>query len=459
MIPILTPDEMAAVDADADEPVDVLIRRAAGAVARAAVEMLGGTYGRRVVVVAGPGNNGNDGRVAAELLRTRGVAVRVIDVADAPSVLPLSDLVIDAAFGTGFRGTFGVPDPNGAPVLAVDIPSGLSGLTGTCGDSAFTAAATVTFAALKPGLVLADGPAHGGIVTVADIGLGVEPIATAHLVEDADVVGWIPDRDRQDHKWRHAVWCIAGSPTMSGAAHLCAAAAMRGGAGYVRLSTPGNDDPSAPTEAVVHPLDLHDWARAVADGAQRFGAVALGPGLGRAEHTSEQVRSLLRSLPVPAVVDGDALWALGDAPAEVLADNPGSRVLTPHDGEFTSLTGSAPGDDRLGAARDLARRTGSTVLLKGPTTIVADPDGQALFVTGGDQRLATAGTGDVLTGLVAAHLSAGAPPLQAAAAAALVHGRAAMHGPARGLIAGDLIELIPEFWTALSGDGPDPMDA
>ena len=173
MIPVLTPQEMGAVDAAAPEPVEVLIRRAADAVARAAVEVLGGAAGRRVVIVAGPGNNGGDGRVAGELLARRGAKVEVHGVDDAPDVLGPADLVIDAAFGTGFRGTYDFPDPDGAPVLAVDIPSGVSGSTGRASGTPAPAVRTVTFAALKPGLLLGDGPRLAGQVSVADIGLDV----------------------------------------------------------------------------------------------------------------------------------------------------------------------------------------------------------------------------------------------------------------------------------------------
>ncbi len=224
---MVTPQEMGAIDAAAPEPVDVLIGRAARAVADAAVELLGGCYGRRVVVVAGPGNNGNDGRVAAEVLRRRGVRVVVHAVDDAPPVLGPADLVVDAAFGTGFRGDYDFPDPDGAPVLAVDVPSGVSGLTGVVSGRPAHAAATVTFAALKPGLLCREGPAYAGQVLVADIGLDVSS-ARSHLVADEDVAGWVPGRSREDHKWRHAVWVVAGSPGMTGAARLCSAAAFRG---------------------------------------------------------------------------------------------------------------------------------------------------------------------------------------------------------------------------------------
>lgn len=450
MIPVLTPDEMRAVDAAAPEPTEVLVRRAADAIGRAAVELLGGTYGRRVVVVAGPGNNGADGRVAAELLGRRGIRTVVFAVDDAPAVLPACDLVVDAAFGTGFRNSYAFPDTGAAPVLAVDICSGLSGITGEASGMPAIALATVTFAALKPGLLFADGPSHGGEVLLADIGLDVSGART-HMVTDADVVAWVPERAPDAHKWRHAVWLIAGSPEMSGAALLCSTAALRGGSGYVRLSTPGVADPAAPTEAVLHPLPATDWSAEVLDGCERFAAVAIGPGSGRSDETVEQVRRVVALVGRPLVVDGDALWAVGSDVAEVVKDRPAPTVLTPHDGEFERLTGRPPGPDRIAAARGLAAATGAVVLLKGSTTVVASADGRCLLVRSGDSRLATAGTGDVLTGLIAAHLALGADPLRAAAAAAHLHGRAAELGPRRSLIASDLPTLVPSAWDSLTG--------
>lgn len=455
VIPVVTPEEMAAVDAAAPEPVEVLIARAGAAVAAAALDVLGGAAGRRVVVVAGPGNNGNDGRAAATLLERRGVRVTVHDAASAPGVLERSDLVVDAAFGTGFRGTYRFPDPDGAPVLAVDIPSGLDGLTGAVSGAPAAAVATVTFAAPKPGLLYGAGPAHCGEVRVADIGLDVSG-ARAHLVEDADVLAWVPGRAPDAHKWRHAVWVVAGSHGMTGAARLCATAALRGGAGYVRLSVPGGTGLQEPVEAVHVPLPASDWSEELRSDAGRFAAVAIGPGLGRADGTAAEVRRAVTELDVPLVLDGDALVALGaDAPA-VLGARTGPTVLTPHDGEFERLAGAAPGPDRPTAARELAAATGAVVLLKGPTTTVAGPDGAVLVVRSGDERLATAGSGDVLTGLVAAHLAAGAGPLRAAAAAAHLHGLAARCGPLRGLVAGDLPDMVPTAWERLLGGSPAP---
>jgi NAD(P)H-hydrate epimerase len=416
--------------------------------------MLGGGYGRRVVVVAGKGNNGADGRVAAERLRRRGVRVTVIDVADQPDRpdrLPPCDLVIDAAFGTGFRGDYQAPDSGGAPVLAVDIPSGLDGLTGEAQEGAVRADATLTFAALKPGLLLAAGPDHAGRVEVADIGLDVSR-STIGLVEAADVAGWLPPRPRESHKWKAAVWMVAGSPGMTGAADMAARAAMRSGAGTVRLGVPGH--PPAPRfpEVVGRPVAASGWDEEVAADLDRVKAVVVGPGLGRSEATRTAVRRLLAVAQVPVVVDADALFALGslDDPVRILKARPGPTVLTPHDGEFARLTGCPPGPRRISAVTHLAAAAGVTVLLKGSTTIVADPSGEVLLTTAGDARLATAGTGDVLAGVVGALLAQGLPGPRAAAGAAFVHGTAAGLGWRRGLVAGDLLDLLPAAFAQLA---------
>lgn len=442
MIPVVTPEEMGAIDAAAPEPVEVLIGRAGGAVARAAVRILGGTYGRRVVVIAGKGNNGNDGRDAADRLRRRGVRVHVVDAADLPAALPSADLVIDAAYGTGFRGSWEAPSTD-APVLAVDIPSCVDGLTGVASGRPLAAAHTVTFAALKPGLLLADGPELAGAVEVVDIGLDVSS-ARIQVVEGADVESWLPGRPSSGHKWQAALRVVAGSPGMTGAAHLVSAAAFRAGAGYVTLSSPGLDaDPGAPTEVVSRPLSEDDWAEAALDEADRYGALAVGPGLGRADGTQAAVRSLVAAWPGPVVVDGDGLSALGSTVADVVGDRSVPAVLTPHEGEFAALTGSAPGEDRIAAVRALAASARAVVLLKGSTTVVADPGGEVLVSTTGDARLATAGTGDVLTGIIGALLAQGLDPAPAAATGAFLHGRAGAVGWRHGLVASDLLDRLP----------------
>jgi NAD(P)H-hydrate epimerase len=292
---------------------------------------------------------------------------------------------------------------------------------------------------------------------VADIGLDVSGVGPGvGLVTAADVAGWIPPRAADAHKWRAAVVMAAGSPGMTGAAHLAAAAALRAGAGMVRVASPGVEhDPGLPTEAVGIPVPAAGWESSVTDQLDRAGAFVIGPGLGRSAPAENAVHHLVAGARVPTVVDGDALSALGPAAAAVIAQrpDPGSVVLTPHDGEFARLTGEAPGADRCAAARDLAARTGAVVLLKGPTTVVASPGGQVRLSTTGDQRLATAGTGDVLAGTIGALLARGAPPVDAAAAGAWVHGSAALEGPPEGLVAHDLVDALPAVLARLSGMG------
>lgn len=450
MIPVVTPEEMAAIDREAPEPIDELIARAGAAVARAAVRMLGGTYGRRVVVLAGPGNNGNDGRDAARRLRRRGVRVVVHDLGALPTRIDGVDLVVDAALGTGARPGFVAPSVDPAvPVLAVDLPSGVDGSTGAAGDAVLRAERTVTFQALKPGLLLGRGRSLAGQVEVADIGLDVRR-ARIGLVTDDDLRAALPTRPDDAHKWHSAVWVVAGSPGMTGAAHLTARAAQRCGAGYVRLSTPGlDDDPRRPTESVGVALPAAGWGAAVLDRIDRIAALAVGPGLGRDDGVAGELARILAGVDVPVVVDGDGLTALGSDPSSVLRTRRGPTILTPHDGELRSLTGTAPPADRIGAARDVAARTGAVVLLKGPTTVVADPGGAVRLVTAGDARLATAGTGDVLTGVVVALLGCGLDPFDAASLGAHLHGRAGAVGFARGLVAGDLPDLLPVVFDRL----------
>jgi NAD(P)H-hydrate epimerase len=452
MLPILTPDEMRAVDAWAPEPVDVLVERAGSAVARAAVRMMGGTYGRTVNVIVGTGNNGADGNVAAAHLRSRGVKVRVFTVAECPSRLPTADLVIDAAFGTGFRGAWQSPDTGDAEVLAVDIPSGVDGLTGAAAAGAFAADRTITFAALKPGLLFPPGSALVGELELADIQLDVG-VTKAHLVQRSDVAGWWPQRRVSAHKWDAAVRIIAGSRTMSGAAALAASGAQRSGAGMLHVSSPGVEAaPNLPLEVVQRPLPASGWADEALGSLDRFHAVVLGPGIGRNDDTAASARHMTVNTPLPLVLDGDALFALAwnaEGAAALLNQRNAPTVLTPHDGEYQLLTGAPPAVDRIAAARKLARDTNCVVLLKGAATVVADPRGQVLVVTAGDERLATAGTGDVLAGIVGALLAHEVPAFEAAAAAAWVHGRAARFGVAVGFVASDLPDLIPRVLAEL----------
>ncbi|MGH9224597.1 MAG: NAD(P)H-hydrate dehydratase [Acidimicrobiales bacterium] len=452
MRPIVTPEEMKAIDAAASEPVEFLIERAGAAVAPEALRMMGGGYGRRVVVVAGKGNNGADGRAAARRLDARGVRTQVIDAADPPPQLPPADLVIDAAYGTGFRGEYKAPDPGRAPVLAVDIPSGVNGLTGEAGEGAVRANRTVTFAALKPGLLLARGAELAGEIVVADIGLDTSP-ATAWLVGDEDLAEWLPSQPRESHKWRTALYVVAGSAGMTGAAHLCARGAMRSGAGTVRLAIPGVPPDPRFLEVVGRTVPATGWAQAVLDDSERAKSLVVGPGLARSDQTRDAVRELVARAPVPILIDADGLFALGTAAeaAATIRQRQAATVLTPHEGEFKRLTGSAPGPDRLTAVRQLARVTGATALLKGSTTIVADSQGNSLWSNRGDARLATAGSGDVLSGTIGAFLAQGLDPLRAAALGAYVNGAAAQLGSRRGFVAGDLLGLLPHVLDQAGG--------
>ena len=457
MIPIVTPARMAAIDAAAPEPVDVLIERAGAAVACAAAEAMGGCYGRRVIVLAGPGNNGADGRSAAGRLRRAGVRAVVVPVADAPAVLAAADLYIDAAFGTGLSRPYAPPQrarPQ-APVLAVDIPSGIDGLTGeVLGGPVWTAQRTVTFAALKPGLLLGAGPATCGEVTVADIGLAVadDDHDACALLTDADIDA-LPAGTGATHKWHAGVLVVAGSPGMGGAAALACEAALRSGARIVHLSAPGGPGVVAPVEVVRTEPPL-------ACDVGRFAVCAAGPGLGTSASAADRLADAL-ALGLPTVIDADGLRLLRDPTvAEALARHRRSStplVLTPHDGELEALVGSRPGADRIAAARGAASQLQAVVLLKGGPTVVASHDGRVRIVSSGDARLATAGSGDVLTGIIAGRLAASGTSalvdrvLAASGTSALVdrvaeaahlHGRAAAAVSGSRIIARDLLAAL-----------------
>jgi NAD(P)H-hydrate epimerase len=476
MRPVVSVAEMQAIDAEAaaTTPTEVLVARAGAAVARVVLRHLGGAYGRRAVVVAGKGHNGDDGRVAAARLARQGARVVVIDAATGGSVppdLPACDVVIDAAYGTGFRGEYRAPDPGGASVVAVDIPSGVQGDTGAASPTAVRAERTVTFAAMKPGLLLGEGPSRSGRVEVVDIGLPVDR-ASASVVDDADVIRFRPGRPRDAHKWQSAVYVVAGSAGMLGAATMASRGAARAGAGMVRLGVPGATSDELPvSEVVSRTLAPAGFEEEVLEALERCRALVVGPGLGRSELVEAAVLRLLsRSAGIPAVVDADGLSALGSAEraATVVSErsktnrSPAPLILTPHAGEYQALAGQPVGDDPLKASRDLAYRTGCVVLLKGSTTVVAEPGGRAFLAEAGSPRLATAGTGDVLSGVIGAFLARGTAEADAGelpggwpgrvalvgALAAHVHGRAAGLGYPDGLLAGDLPDLVAGWLSA-----------
>jgi ADP-dependent NAD(P)H-hydrate dehydratase / NAD(P)H-hydrate epimerase len=456
---VLTREEMRAADAAALAQVshETLVTRAGTAVAVTALRTLGGAYGRRVIVVAGKGSNGADGRVAAQVLARRGARVAVLDAADAPAELPACDLVIDGAYGTGFKGSYEAPrPPGGTPILAIDIPSGVDADSGESSGAAVRASRTVTFAALKPGLLQGDGPACSGEVEVADIGITF-PTPAAMVVEDADLSG-LPHRVRGGNKWNHAVGIAAGSPGMEGAAILSSRGALAGGAGMIRLGSPGDPVAAWPVEAVRMHLPAQGWAGSFLEATGKCKAVVIGPGLGTDPETADDIRAVVAGALVPLVIDADALTALGDAAAArlLLDKRSAPSILTPHDGEYARIAGAAPGPDRLAAARALAEATGAIVLLKGPLTAVAAPAGAVpgvLLSAAGVPALATAGSGDVLSGLIGAFCARGEPAQRAAALAAHVHGRAASLGHREGLVAGDLPELVARMLSGAEDAG------
>ena len=464
MIPVLTPVQMRAADAAALSGVrdqTVFIARAGRAVAHVARSMMGGTYGKRVVLVAGKGHNGDDGRVAADWLADWGSSVRVLDASECAGEFvdpSTADLVIDAAYGIGFRGEWTPPVVIGVPVLAVDIPSGLDALDGTVAGGVIPADRTVTFAAPKTGMFLGDGPALCGEIDVVDVGIDVdtdEISPDVFVVTSDDVSAWLAPRERDAHKWHTGVRVIAGSPGMGGAASLASVAAMRAGAGIVHLSWRGSTDTvQPPTEVVGRALPAEGWGAFVATDIARFSSLLVGPGLGRGDDVSADVRDVLSRCDVATVVDGDGLIAAVDPVGThaTLRARRAETLLTPHDGEFAMLGGDAENPDRIGATRRLADETGCAVLRKGPTTIVADPDGAVWLVVSGDQRLATAGSGDVLAGVAAAFIARGMPVSVAGAAAAHVHGLAGARGQAEGTIARDVVAVVADVLSDIVGD-------
>lgn len=474
MDPVVTPEAMAGADARtiaAGTPVEVLMERAGRAVAWTVRGALAGTYGRRVVVVCGKGNNGGDGLVAARVLASWGVRTTVcklaagIDRRRFTSALASADAVVDAMFGTGLRDA--LRDDAAwiaeqlagfrGEVIAVDIPSGVDGLTGETPGHAVQATRTVTFAARKPGLVFEPGRSRAGDVVVADIGIVIDGDADrpAGLVTADDVAGWLPSRAPDAHKWRSGVLTVGGSGGMTGAPMLVSHAAMRAGAGIVWCALPGQAAAQAASgsEVITKPLPADGagvLTRRAADvllaDVPRFAALAVGPGLGGVGDPDVQfvVRTLVAEGRQPMVLDADGLNALaGDLTQLAARRTLGAPiVLTPHAGEYQRLMGAPVGADRLAAAQALAERAGAVVLLKGPGTVIAEPQGRVVLNPTGHAELATAGSGDVLTGVVAGFLARGAGPFEAAAAGAWVHGRTAdrlVEADGPGLVAGDLV--------------------
>lgn len=460
--PLYTAAEMRTAEERYPGTVEELMERAARAVADHALEDFGDA--RSFTIVCGGGSNGGDGRVAARVLEEQGREVLVVDAKpeDEEKDLGDPDVLIDALFGTGFEGEprpgparlIGQMNELGAPVLAVDLPSGVNGSTGEVAGAAVDADMTVTFQGEKLGHHVTPGAHLVGYLEVADIGL--EAFETEHARVTREILELVPRRAPEDTKYSAGhVLVVGGSPGMTGAPCLSALAALRADAGYVTLAGPERAVPVFENwvlEAVKRPLAadgdglLTEAAvEPVLELAGKAGAVAVGPGLGRSEGIKSFVRRLLAEAQLPVVVDGDALWELepGDWPAP--------RVLTPHSGELGRLLGEEPSwidEHRLEAVGKAVERFDCVVLLKGAGTLIGAP-GKGLLVNGGHPSLATAGTGDVLTGIVGAFLAKGMEPRLATAAAATAHHWAAIEASCEsGLIASDLLDALPQ---ALSG--------
>jgi ADP-dependent NAD(P)H-hydrate dehydratase / NAD(P)H-hydrate epimerase len=446
--PLYSADEMRAAEAGHD--TRELMERAGALAAEAALQEL--READRWTIVVGGGANGGDGRIVARHLEAQGKQVRIVDAKAGETDLGKPHAVVDALFGTGFGGEPRVEaaalieriNASPAPVLAIDVPSGVDASTGEIPGVAVQADATVTFHGRKIGVVVAPGRFNAGRVRVADIGL--EPGETRHRLVLPELLRSVPRRSERDNKYTAGhVLVVGGSPGMSGAPSLTAAAAMRADAGYVTVAARESVLPvleARLVEAVKKPLPekLGDKAvETVLELAAKASAVALGPGLGRDEGARTLVRRLLTELELPIVVDADALHELE------LADWPGPRVLTPHEGELGRLLGRKDvSAHRLASVQEAAERFRCVVVLKGADTLVAAPGKGVLVVASGLPSLATAGTGDVLTGIVGAFLAKGMEPQRAAAAAAAAQQRAAVEAPERaGLIASDLIDALP----------------
>jgi ADP-dependent NAD(P)H-hydrate dehydratase / NAD(P)H-hydrate epimerase len=432
-------------------------------------------FPRPVAVLCGPGNNGGDGFVAARVLAERGWPVKVAllgdrgalkgDAAGAaarwPGALePLSaaaiegaGLVVDALFGAGLaRPIEGIAadviaalNQRHTPVVAVDVPSGIDGGSGEVRGVAPMAALTVTFFRCKPGHLLVPGRIYCGKTIVAPI--GIEPPVLDKIAPDtvANQPAWWLDRfpwpDLAGHKYLRGHALVAGGAVMTGAARLAARGALRVGAGLVTVAAPEAAFPiyaASLTGVIVQPVAaLDDFNALLAD--KRRSAVLIGPGAGLGAETRERALAILAAGKT-TVLDADAITVFADDPAALFGAIGGPCVMTPHEGEFARLfdtTGS-----KLDRARRAARRSGAVVLLKGADTVIAAPDGRAAINENAPPTLATAGSGDVLAGMVLGLLAQSMRPFEATAAAAWLHAEAANRFGA-GLIAEDLIEVLP----------------
>jgi NAD(P)H-hydrate epimerase len=444
--------------------------RAGRAVAWEVRRVLGSTYGHRVAIVCGKGNNGGDGLVAARVLSGWGVRVEVLDlgagldIATIDAALERADLLVDAMYGTGFAGSLdGVAAyvarrSTGITTVAIDVPSGVDGLTGLTQGDVVHADSTVTFAARKPGVCFEPGRSCAGEVRVVDIGIdiGVDVGEPALALTDAsDLRRWLVPPDPAAHKWTSALLVVGGSGGMIGAPLLVSHAAMRVGAGIVWCGVPGIDAAARASggEVVTVALPGTDEGALsglgdLIDATRRFRGVVVGPGLGGAPATRAAVRDLVGRLAIPLVLDADGLNAF-EGDAGIISERTAATILTPHAGEYARIAGEPVGDDRVAAARYLAETTGAVVLLKGPGTVVAEPGGRASINPHDGPWLGTAGSGDALSGIIGGLLARGLQPFEAATGGAFLHASAADRAGHTGLIAGDLVAALPRTLESL----------
>ncbi|WP_100382157.1 NAD(P)H-hydrate dehydratase [Bradyrhizobium canariense] len=489
---VLTTAEMERADRlaiAAGTPGFALMLSAGQAVAQAAIELV---EEGPILVVAGRGNNGGDGFVAAAELAARGREVSVIllcerdslqgDAASAARgwkhpVLPFNPqaigkpaLIVDALFGAGLnRPVKGEPydmieaiNANGAPVLSIDLPSGINGTTGAVMGIAVRATETVTFFRSKPAHLLLPGRIYCGRIRVADIGIDAQVLSEIAPQTFENVPPFwrshfpVPQVDGHKYARGHAV-VVSGDITATGAARMSARGALRTGAGLVTLATPRDAlavNAAALTAVMVRPTDtVVEFAELLND--KRFNACVIGPGAGVSERTRDFVLTALAAQR-DLVLDADALTSFADAPDrlfEAIKASPDPKVvLTPHEGEFprlfSDISNKHPFRSKLERVRAAAERSGAVVLLKGADTVVASPDGRATIAANAPPWLATAGAGDVLSGMIAGLLAQGAPAFEAACIGVWMHGEAAQEaGP--GLIAEDLPETLPAVFRRL----------
>ena len=429
---------------------------------------------RPLIVLCGPGNNGGDGFVAAQVLAERGWSVRVAllgsvaalrgDAAGAaagwqgvvaplePAVLDGAALVVDAIFGAGLtrpvegaaRAVIEALDERQLPVVAIDVPSGVDGASGEVRGTAPRAAATVTFFRMKPGHLLLPGRGQCGETTLVQI--GIPETVLDHVAPDTAAnhpVLWragVPRPSLESHKYMRGHALVAGGGEMTGAARLAAKSALRIGAGLVTLAAPEPAFPiyaAALTGVIVHPVAGPDDFRALlAD--KRRNAVLIGPGAGVGAETRDKTLATLKA-EKRSVLDADALTSFAGEPGTLLAAIRSPCVMTPHEGEFARLFEAA--GSKPERARRAAQQSGAVVLLKGADTVIAAPDGRVAINANAPPELATAGSGDVLAGIVLGLLAQGMDPFAAAAAAAWIHGDAARRiGP--GLVSEDLVAAM-----------------